>query len=566
MTEANFDAITNNDFIRVRATGDAVFDEVTIFKLKSGESPVVGAVEATNGLAWTRAINGGAWTPAGTTTDLTATFYRGGSAIATRTVRATLNTVDGTIILSSVGNTGETTSQVFTGSGTTSTSVKFTHDASGADVVEGVLSVQGGNSGVDGVAPFTSFTGGVGAFTSADVLRENENGNGTPNDGEIGIDDSTWSFLDGTTYDTGGVLTLNTPYESTTRTANQFYVIVGATNADVRFGGSWQNHRFFIAELDSAAQTWETIANDNSTLAYVPLATDFIVGIGSRPSTGDAGIKFLSTVAHRINLDATSAPQFIQNAAITNALVGNLSATKITTDELVAARINIDGVTLGTSGDSLIVATGGIGTTQLGNDSVTTAKIAASQVTATEILAGTITAAEIATGTITANEMSANSINTSELIADSVTATIINNAAVTTPKINTDAVTQLGRSFTAGSIALPVGVTTWASVTVNPDEDPAPPLLIVVSCLINKVGGGTGTIEPFRLLRDSTELIKDITARIVIPAGETEVISFNYVDTATSSASRDYTVSTLSFTATGVEANHRFIGVYEIKR
>jgi len=55
--------------------------------------------------------------------------------------------------------------------------------------------------------------------------------------------------------------------------------------------------------------------------------------------------------------------------------VTNLSATNITTGTLSASRLNIDGITLENSGGQLIIKSGGVDTTQLATDAVTTVKL-----------------------------------------------------------------------------------------------------------------------------------------------------------------------------------------------
>lgn len=62
---------------------------------------------------------------------------------------------------------------------------------------------------------------------------------------------------------------------------------------------------------------------------------------------------------------------YIASAAIGEAYIGNLSAAKITTGELSANRINVDGITLSRSGDSLLIKGAGVNTPQLADNAAT---------------------------------------------------------------------------------------------------------------------------------------------------------------------------------------------------
>lgn len=118
----------------------------TILSYIGSLTTVYASIDPSNGLAWTRAPDLGAWTPAGTTTDLVCTFYRSGQAVATRNVRITLNTTNGTLTSALQGNTGEATSHTTAGEGTTALTVNFAHTPSGVTVSETVLTAQGGDN------------------------------------------------------------------------------------------------------------------------------------------------------------------------------------------------------------------------------------------------------------------------------------------------------------------------------------------------------------------------------------------------------------------------------------
>lgn len=89
----------------------------------------------------------------------------------------------------------------------------------------------------------------------------------------------------------------------------------------------------------------------------------------------------------------------IQDGAIVNAMIGNLSADKINAGTLNAARI----------------AAGTITSSHLSANSVIAGKIAANAVTAGTIAANAVTAAQIAAGSITVDKLSAGSITADKL-------------------------------------------------------------------------------------------------------------------------------------------------------
>ncbi|NIF85359.1 hypothetical protein F3J24_17755 [Comamonas sp. Tr-654] len=89
----------------------------------------------------------------------------------------------------------------------------------------------------------------------------------------------------------------------------------------------------------------------------------------------------------------------IQDGAIVNAMIGNLSADKITAGTLDAARI----------------AAGTITSTHLAANSVIAGKIAANAVTAGTIAANAVTAAQIAAGAITVDKLAAGSVTAEKL-------------------------------------------------------------------------------------------------------------------------------------------------------
>jgi hypothetical protein len=125
----------------------------------------------------------------------------------------------------------------------------------------------------------------------------------------------------------------------------------------------------------------------------------------------------------------------IQNGAIVNAHIGNLSADKITAGVLAAARI----------------AAGSITASHLATNSVTTDKIAANAVTANELAAAAVTAAKIASKTITAAQIAAGAVTATEISVASLSAIAANLGTVTAGRIQNAANTSYWNLNATGS-------------------------------------------------------------------------------------------------------------------
>ena len=143
-------------------TGDPL-DTITLVDIADGAAggdgadAVYGFIEPENGLAWTRATNGGAWTPAQLTTDLDCTFVQAGVVVARIARRVTLNSANGALTVGSIAhkggdlNTARVTVTVIN-SGTTAVTVQFDYSFGGdtTSVAETVSSSQGGDDGATG--------------------------------------------------------------------------------------------------------------------------------------------------------------------------------------------------------------------------------------------------------------------------------------------------------------------------------------------------------------------------------------------------------------------------------
>ncbi len=150
--------------------GGTILDSITLVDVADGATggagadAVYGSIEPENGLAWTQAVNGGAWTPTQLTSDLDCTFYQAGVAVARIARRITLASGTGFLSSSTVAheggdlNTGRVTVTV-SGGGTQAITVEFAYSFGGelATVAETLKAVQGGDDGSDGSDSVTGF-------------------------------------------------------------------------------------------------------------------------------------------------------------------------------------------------------------------------------------------------------------------------------------------------------------------------------------------------------------------------------------------------------------------------
>lgn len=112
-----------------------------------GSPNIFGVVEASNGLAFTRAANEGAWSPTDSTT-LVGTFFQDGATLAQAAVNCSLDETSGAITCATITPDSNIAVNV-TNNGTSNPYVLFTHN-SGEKAGEQLISVQGGGRGEQG--------------------------------------------------------------------------------------------------------------------------------------------------------------------------------------------------------------------------------------------------------------------------------------------------------------------------------------------------------------------------------------------------------------------------------
>lgn len=159
--------------------GGTALDTITLIDVDdgaNGSNAVFGSIEASAGIAWVQAPNSGAWTPAGTTTDLTATFYQGGSTVGKESYRVT-RASDGTLTgaVQVLGNEVNATRIAWAtvGTGTTAFAITATYSFSSdtCAVSETILSAKGGTDGSPGANGYT-----VNVDNEAVTIKDNGSG------------------------------------------------------------------------------------------------------------------------------------------------------------------------------------------------------------------------------------------------------------------------------------------------------------------------------------------------------------------------------------------------------
>ena len=126
-----------------------------------GEDAITVGRASNRGYTFTRAPNGGGWSPPQTTIDVTFYFVRAGTEIANRTIRYT-RAASGTITAASVANSGESTGFAFTGETTTVCTAVVTHTSSQASSDATIITVFGGDQGPPGNNGSTGPQGPIG--------------------------------------------------------------------------------------------------------------------------------------------------------------------------------------------------------------------------------------------------------------------------------------------------------------------------------------------------------------------------------------------------------------------
>jgi hypothetical protein len=232
----------------------------------------------------------------------------------------------------------------------------------------------------------------------------------------------------------------------------------------------WAKHRDtsgnYSAGTGALSVTYAAVALDNSTITLSSSGTlsgagGGSISLGSIPgslTSGQVAAGIISANAFAAGIEpvsvVSSVPGTLTTRAIVNTTDGKLYrwngsayvATVPTTDlSGTVADAQIAGMAAskvtGTLSDSQLAAiaaakiTGQIVSTQITDNSITTAKINAGAVTASQIAADTITASQIAAGAITSSELAAGAVVAGKIAAGTIQAADIAAGAITTGKL-----------------------------------------------------------------------------------------------------------------------------------
>lgn len=200
-------------------------------------------------------------------------------------------------------------------------------------------------------------------------------------------------------------------------------VVSQANFNDSAVGAGWR--QVFLQATAPATTTSARVVcyiDEGSAATYLRVGKLRVAEATSAELIVDGAITAAKIAANAIAVGTAA----IQDGAIVNAMIGNLSADKITAGTLAAARI----------------AAGSITASHLATNSVTTDKIAAGSVTANELSAAAVTAAKIAAKTITAAQLAAGAVTATEINVASLSAIAANLGTVTAGRIQNAANTS----------------------------------------------------------------------------------------------------------------------------
>ncbi len=287
----------------------------------SGAQPEVVRVTYSNGSAWSRALNVGAWEPLSPTTDATFVWTQGALETGRAVARFTLNTTTGDIAVATFGTpTGGAT---IAPQNNNTSAVTAIATRGGIQESATVTSTQSGNNGADGESSSVDGigTGAVGNITFAI---------NTPSTNLMRMTGDTLFLKSGIRYDPPPISDIIVP----SSTEGLFYLIVGNVTPFSRWGtGFAAVHHFFPATFDSAAGEWTARGSANQSFVFTPQLTDTMIAVGRR---GPTQIESIASFINDLVIDSTNVGFYVQNGAINNAQIANLAASKISAGNIAA--------------------------------------------------------------------------------------------------------------------------------------------------------------------------------------------------------------------------------------
>lgn len=244
------------------------------------------------------------------------------------------------------------------------------------------------------------------------------------------------------------------------------------------------NNGVLYRNTNGTATGWQPVVTPTTSLSgqvtdaqVAALAASKITGTLTNSQIADLAAAKITGTMTDAQLAAISAAKItgqivstqITDNSITTAKInaGAVTASQIAADTITAAQIAANAITASELAANSVTAAsilaGTITATQIAANTITAANIAANTITAAQILAGTITSTQIAADTITAGNIAANAITSSEIAANAITAGKIAAGVVTATEIAASAITASKMAIAAFDNLIPGGDMAWAT-------------------------------------------------------------------------------------------------------
>jgi len=142
--------IAGSVLVTLKELGEDPLDTITLVDISDGGDAIYGYVEASSGLAWTQAVNEGAWAPTSATTDLDFTFVQGGAAVCRDAKRVTRDSSGLLTVTDTAHKDDDLDEATFVVSGSGTQALTITAAFGGVIIAETVITSRGGSDGSDG--------------------------------------------------------------------------------------------------------------------------------------------------------------------------------------------------------------------------------------------------------------------------------------------------------------------------------------------------------------------------------------------------------------------------------
>jgi hypothetical protein len=309
-----------------------------------------------------RKSSAGDWTPSETTVDGTATFRAFAGTVATRVIRATLDTATGFITVAAQSNEGDATSFSTSGAGSGSVATTVTHDDSGVTAVLNFASVASGEDGSS-----VLILGTLALVSDLDDIVSPDPGDGYIIDGDLWVwDGSAWQ----------NVGQIQGPQGASGPRTHVGYVYYQIASASAPSTPSATGYDFVTGAFSGLTANWSRTppifeaGNANKYwYSYVTVSEATFGGTQTRTfNTPLQGIGFTGLVTFTGDNSVTNGTESLSFGSTgTTQINGDV----ITTGTINALRINLDGLTLTNEDGELAVKSAGVDTVHVASNAIT---------------------------------------------------------------------------------------------------------------------------------------------------------------------------------------------------